>query len=144
MKRLSQLAELYRTNRDEFRRVFRYLLVGGWNTLFGMGVYALLFFCFGKHVNYLVLAIPANILAITNAYICYKLIVFKTRGNILREYLKCYLVYGFSALLGMGLLFLAVELGGLHPVVANVAITGLTVAVSYVGHRFFSFRQREV
>ena len=32
-----KLLELHRRNRPEFFRIVRYLLVGGWNTLFGVG-----------------------------------------------------------------------------------------------------------
>lgn len=76
-----KLLELYRNNRPEFFRVIRYLLAGGWNTLFGIGVYALLFRLFGEAVNYLVLLIPANIIAVTGAFLTYKYIVFRTRGG---------------------------------------------------------------
>lgn len=122
--------------------MFRYLLVGGWNTLFGIGIYALLYWLLGKEVNYLVLAIPANILAVTNAFFCYKFIVFKTKGNILREYFRCYLVYGSSMLLGLAGLYILVDWLHLHPVLANVLLTGITVVISYFGHRFFSFKPR--
>ena len=44
----------------------------------------------------MILVIITNILAITNAYICYKLVVFKTKGNYVKEYLRFYIVYGFA------------------------------------------------
>ena len=127
--------------RDARFAPLRYLAVSGWNTVFGLGVYALLYWCFGKEVNYLVLAIPANILAITNAYIGYKLVVFRTRGNILREYFKCYLTYGGGALLGMVLLAFLVRYCGFNPVAANSAGTVAVAAASYFGHRHFTFRR---
>lgn len=134
----------YRQHHHEINRIIRYLIVGVWNTLFGLGLYSGLYFWLGERVHYLLLAIPTNILAITNAYICYKLFVFKTKGNILREYLKCYLIYGGSMLLGMAMLYLAVDWGGIHPVFANIAITALTVTVSYIGHKFYSFRKKKL
>lgn len=124
-------------------RIFRYLAVGGWNTLFGLGVYALLYRWWGNRVNYLLLAVPANILAISNAFLCYKLLVFRTRGNWWREYFRCCIVYGGGALVGMGLLKLFVEYLHWIPDLANVAGTGIVVAGSYLGHRFYSFRSRE-
>lgn len=119
----------------------RYLIVGGWNTVFGIFVYAILYHWYGEWVHYLLLTIPANVLAITNAYIGYKIFVFKTHGQILREYFRCYVVYGVGSLAGMGLLFILVHVAGIHPVYANIIGTGAVVICSYCGHKFFSFRR---
>ncbi len=128
------------TRKDDVHQFIRYGLIGGWNTVFGLGVYTLLFELLGKHVNYLALTIPANILAITNAFLCYKLIVFKTKGNWWREYWRCYTVYGSGALLGMGLLFILVTGCGIYPVAAQFITVPLIMIISYLGHKFFSFR----
>jgi putative flippase GtrA len=121
------------------RQFVRYLLVGGWNTVFGMAVYAGLYRWLGEHVHYLVLLVPSNILAVTNAYVCYKLLVFKTHGNILREYFRCYIVYGGMMLIGTALLFALVEWLRVPPIVANCACIILTTIFSYLSHRNFSF-----
>jgi len=118
-----------------------YLLVGGWNTVFGIAVYAGLYHWLGNSVHYLILLIPSNILAITNAFACYKLFVFKTKGNVLREYSRCYVVYGGMMLVGAALMFGLVD--GLHlpPVIANCACVAVTTIISYFAHRDFSFKQ---
>lgn len=121
----------------------RYLLVGGWNTVFGMAVYAGLYHWLGSRVHYLALLVPSNILAVTNAYVCYRLLVFKTKGNILREYFRCYVVYGGMMFLGAALLFLLVDWLGVPPAVANCICVALTTVASYFGHRTFSFRQHD-
>jgi len=119
----------------------RYLLVGGWNTVFGMAVYAGLYHWLGNSVHYLVLLIPSNILAITNAFACYKFFVFKTKGNVLREYFRCYVVYGGMMLVGAALMFVLVEALRLPPVIANCACIAVTTIISYFAHRDFSFKQ---
>ena len=121
--------------------VLAYLAVGGWNTLFGMGLYALLYWLLGNHVHYLVLAGVVNLLAIANAFFCYKLFVFKTKGNWLQEYLKCHLVYGGGMLVSMALLWLLKELLKMNPVIANTIATLIVVICSYFGHKYFSFDQ---
>ena len=136
-----KLLALYRNNRPEFFRVIRYLLAGGWNTVFGVGLYTAVYELWGTPGNYLFWAVLVNILAITNAFLCYKFFVFRTKGNFLREYLKCYLVYGAGALLGLAGLFLLVSIAGMNPVLANILITGITVILSYFGHKYFSFRR---
>ena len=76
-----QLVEKYKKHDKEIRRMMRYMLIGGWNTLFGIGAYAILYKLLHARVNYLLLLIPANILAITNAYLGYKFVVFRTKGD---------------------------------------------------------------
>lgn len=126
--------------KDTFDHPFvRYLIVGVWNTVFGMAVYAGLYSWLGQQTHYLVLLIPANILAITNAYICYKLVVFKTQGHIVREYLRCYLVYGGMMLAAAGLMIAGVEWLKIPPILANGACIVVTTIGSYLSHRAFSF-----
>lgn len=119
----------------------RYIITGVWNTVFGILVYALLIKLLGEN-HYILLAVVSNIISITNAYICYKLFVFKTKGNILKEYLKCYVVYGLSMLLGLLLLYVLVDIAGLNPVTANVISVLLLTIVSFIGHRYYSFKNK--
>lgn len=119
----------------------RYIITGVWNTVFGILVYALLIKLLGEN-HYILLAVVSNIISITNAYICYKLFVFKTKGNILKEYLKCYVVYGLSMLLGLLLLYVLVDIAGLNPVIANVISVLLLTIVSFIGHRYYSFKNK--
>ena len=83
----------------------RYLLAGVWNTIFGymLGVFAYLWL--GDHMHIIFISIIVNIIAITMSFLSYKLFVFKTSGEWLIEYLKIYLVYGGTALIGTFLLW---------------------------------------
>ena len=123
---------------ERLREIIRYLLTGAWNTLFGWGIYALA--ChYISGIHYLVLTIPCNILAVTNAFLCYKYFVFKSRGSFLKEYFKCYAVYGTGMLAGTGLLVLLVEFCHILPAIANVVSSLIVTAGSYLGHKYFSF-----
>lgn len=86
--------------------------------------------------------IPSTILAITNAYICYKLFVFKTKGNILIEYFKFYLVYGVSTLLSFGIMYCLVSGLKIPPIIAQFPCIALTTLFSYVSHHNFSFKNK--
>ena len=128
---------------EEIWRVVRYVIIGGWNTLFGMGAYIVLYKLLHDRINYLILMIPTNILAITNAYIGYKLFVFKTKGNYIREYLRCYVVYGGSIALSFVLMYILVSILGLHPILAQCPCVVISIAASYIGHKRFSFGKKE-
>lgn len=127
----------------------RYLVVGGWNTAFGYGVFAALNYALTGLVPhaYMVANALASIAAITMAYAGYKLFVFKTKGNYLREYLRFYVVYGSAALLGFALLPILVALLGqvidqrtYVPYVAQAILIPVSVLFSFVGHKRYSFK----
>ena len=122
------------------RQEVRYLIAGGWNTLFGYGVYVGLLYMFQAWVHYMVIAVLANVFSISMAYATHKLFVFRTKGNVLREYFRFYGVYGVTAALGLLALPICVEVLRMSPYVAPLLILGVTVVVSYFGHKHFSFK----
>jgi len=79
----------------------RYLLVGIWNTLFGYGTFALLTAVLNPIVphSYMWASLLSSLLNITVAYLGYKWFVFKTKGNYLREWLRCVAVYSTGIIL---------------------------------------------
>ena len=128
------------------RRIFQrhqekinYLLVGGWNTVFGYLAFVALYLLLAKQIHYLILLVLANILSITNAYLGYKIFVFKTKGNYVREYLRFYLVYGATLLLNLLFLPICVNFLGISPVLAQGGFIFVNVIFSYLGHKYFSF-----
>lgn len=118
-----------------------YLIVGGWNTLFGYLSFVLLYFLFSEVVHYLVILVVSTVLNITNAYIGYKFFVFKTKGNYIREYLRFYVIYGASIVLNFVLLPVCVELLTMSPLIAQAALMVLGIILSYLGHKHFSFKR---
>jgi putative flippase GtrA len=135
--------------RARFTQIVRYLVVGGLNTAFGYGSFAILNYLITGHIPYpyMVANVLANVVSITFAFVGYKYFVFRTKGNVLREYFRTYVVYGTSMLVGLALLpMLVFALGSVvHPVslvpyVAQAICTVLVVFVSFFAHKKFSFR----
>jgi putative flippase GtrA len=129
----------------------RYILVGGFNTVFGYSLFALLNWSFtglGSY-NYMYAAVLANVIAITVAFLGYKWFVFRTRGNYLIEWLRCLGVYGGSMVIGLvGLPILVTILRG-HlqnpkqaPYIAAAILAVITVIISFLGHKNISFRKK--
>jgi len=128
----------------------RYTLVGIWNTLFGYGSYAGLTALLTPRMahGYLAAALISGPVSISVAFLGYKWFVFKTRGNYLREWLRCHVVYGTTTLIGILVLptfvYAFQRFVGLResaPYVAGAVVTGTNVIVSFLGHRNFSFRR---
>lgn len=120
----------------------RYLLVGGWNTFFGYLTGVGIFLKLGQHLHIVLIAIIVNVISITMSFVTYKILVFKTRGQWLSEYLKCYLVYGVNALLGIFSLWLFVDQFAVNIWIAQAAIIPLTVIFSYFLHARFTFKRQ--
>ena len=119
----------------------RYLLAGGWNTAFGYSISTGFYYLFSKQVHIIVLLIVANILAISMAFLTYKLFVFKTRGNWWREYIRSYLVYGTTASIGIVMLWLMVDFAAIPFWIAQGGVIMITVIFSYIGHSRFTFKK---
>jgi putative flippase GtrA len=86
----------------------RYLCVGVFNTLFGYATFAatlyLLNLALPQRFLYLTVILASLLstpLNITVAYFGYKFFVFRTHGNYLREWLKCFAVYGVGMIPGL-------------------------------------------
>ena len=80
---------------------FRYLLIGGWNTVFGYSLYVLFTALLLPRIRYgyILASALSNLLSITVAYFGYKIFVFKTHGNYFFEWLRCLVVYGSGTIL---------------------------------------------
>jgi putative flippase GtrA len=117
-----------------------YLITGVWNTLIGYGAFALLYYLLSHTLHSIVILTLSYVISITNSYIGYKLFVFKTKGSVLKEYLKFYVVYGGGYLINITTFPYLVFYLKVNPYVAQVIITGFTVASSYFFHKNYSFR----
>ncbi len=117
----------------------RYLCVGGFNTLFGYGTFALTLTLLNAVVPARLLyltVVAASLLStplnITVAYLGYKFFVFRTKGNYLREWLKCFAVYGTAML--PGLVILSALTRYLQSVMSGHAVWMQAFLVAAEGH----------
>lgn len=118
----------------------RYLLVGVLNTAFGYSLSLLVYHFFQNNLSIIAIGVIINTISITVAFLGYKIFVFKSAGNWLKEYLRCYVTYGFSAVLGIALIWLFVECWSWAFWLSQGLIILLGTAVSYFMHRYFTFR----
>jgi putative flippase GtrA len=127
----------------------RYLLVGGINTIFGYGTFALLTAGLDRvsPYGYIVAGVLSTGLNITFSYVNYKWFVFKTKGNYLREWSRCVAVYSGGIALTMILLpmvVFAIRRWTIFtdgaPYIAGALLIGLNAVYSFLGHKNFSFR----
>lgn len=127
----------------------RYLLVGGFNTAFGYGMFALLNWLLRRvPYGYLWATLFANVITITVAFLGYKWFVFKTKGHYLREWLRCVGVYGSGMVLGLAGMAILVPILRHHmskpqaaSYLAAAMLTCVSVVFTFLGHKHISFRR---
>jgi putative flippase GtrA len=121
------------------REQLLYLVVGGWNTLFGYLVWAVLQYLLGDRLHYLVVLVLAWPIAVLNAYLGYRYIVFRSRGTVLRELPRFSVVYFLMLLVNLALLPVALRVLPFNIYGIQALFTAVVVASSYLGHKYYSF-----
>jgi putative flippase GtrA len=135
----------------------RYLLVGAVNTVFGYVVFVTLLATVGAWLKgysdspsrllatigehyYLVAQWLGWILAVPVSAVMMKRFAFRSRGRALHQIGRAYLVYLPAQGLSFVLLWLLVQLLHIPPQIAVIIIVVVTTVLTYIGHKYFTFR----
>ena len=121
------------------REQLLYLAVGGWNTVFGYGAWALLQFLLGGHLHYLVVVVLSWPFAVLNAYLGYRHVVFRSHGPVFRELPRFSFVYLATLLVNLALLPIALRVLPFNIYVIQALFAVAVVVSSYLGHKYYSF-----
>lgn len=123
-------------------RSIRFLAAGALNTAVGLAFYpALLWAVPALRTHYLIALGIAQITCLLFAFATYKLGVFRTRGDMGREFVAFSSFYLFNYAANWAALPALVELGGVSPVVAQTGFTLVLIAGSWLWHSRVTFRQ---
>ncbi|MEO5743822.1 MAG: GtrA family protein [Terracoccus sp.] len=121
------------------RHQIRYLVVAGCTSL----VYLLLVASgLALRWHYMVAILVAQVITIAGAFPAYRGLVFESRGAAAKDFVRFLTVWSSGAIAGVVATPFLVEVFGMHPFVAQVLAIVVIAVASYVGHRWFSFRQR--
>lgn len=107
--------------------------------MFGFFVMIFLYTWLSEFLHVTLVAIFANVMSITMSFLTYRFFVFKSQGAWWAEYLKCYLLYGGIATVGIVLTWFFVDIFKLNIWVSQSITVPLTVVISYIGHKYFTF-----
>lgn len=134
---------LLRVVRDQ-RVVF--LAVGAVNTVIGYFFFAAFLLLLGKRWDepwgYLAALACAHVVSVLCAFVLYRYVVFKVRGHLLGDLWRFETVYLSALAVNFVLLPVLVEIAQLPVLLAQALIVSVTSAMSWVGHKRFSFQRR--
>lgn len=125
------------------RREARYLLIGVINTVFGYLISLAFYYSLNKKINLVLILICTNIVTITFSFLSYKIYVFRTKGNWIKEYLRCYLVYGVTAILSSVFIWALVEKLNIRYWIAQGLSIVIIIITSYILHKNYTFKAKD-
>ena len=125
-----------------------FLAVGLVNTAIGFGLFIVfdrtigvaLDSSAGPVVGTLVVLLSSHVIAVLCAFVLHRRFVFRVRGHVLRDLARFESVYLVALGINAVTLPVLVQLG-VDRIIAQGAILATTTVLSYVGHRYFSFRR---
>jgi len=121
----------------------RFLVVGGWNTAFGYGMLWILDSLLHARLHYTLILTLNWVIGVTQNLFTFKLLVFRTKGNWLKEYLRSYVVYAGSFVLNLAIVSLIMEVWRPRLVIAQLPALVVVTVISYLGHKYFTYRTTE-
>lgn len=119
----------------------RYLIGGAFNTAVNFVVVGVIYQTLLPHLNFAVVGAIATVVSISISFTTHKLFVFRTEAAWWKEYLRSYVVYGSSAVLNVGFMWLLVNRAHVNIWLAQAIVTVVAVGISYFGHLMFTFRR---
>ena len=126
---------------DSGGRPLRFLLAGAVNTGFGLVFYPLLLWSVPFfHIHYLAGLAVSQAVCLCFAFLTYKLGVFRTRGNVAREFGTFSSFYLFNYAANWAALPLMVEVGRIPPIIAQLCFTAVLIVGSWFWHSRVTFR----
>jgi putative flippase GtrA len=117
----------------------RYLVVGGFNTLLGLGIFAALDLTTARYVGHYVVLTLAALISIAASHATQRRWAWSSRAPYLRELQRFFSVYLAGYFLNLALLFVAHSGFGAPVIPAQVAITGILILAAFFVHRFWTF-----
>jgi putative flippase GtrA len=117
----------------------RFLIIGGWNTAFGYFCFLVLYWLLHDRLHYLVIGALAHVLAVANAFVCHRMLVFRSRGSWLPAFFRFNLAQLFVLAGALAGLWFIVTILHVSPLPAQALVTLCSVSISYFAHRHFSF-----
>lgn len=123
----------------------RFLVVGVWNTLFSIAVLWVLDRVIPYSPDSLLqkeaVLVVSWVVSVTQNFFTFKILVFRTRGNWLREYGRMYVTYAATFALQSTMALAISQSFDLSVFWATLPTVVVVTIGSYFGHKRFTFRQ---
>lgn len=118
----------------------RFLLVGGFNTVFAYAIFAALYELVGLHYN--VALTIQYFITVNFSFITMRYYVFRSHGIWKHEYVKAVSVYVAMYFFNAFALNFFVRILGIYPLLGQALYLIISTILTFVLHKYFSFKQK--
>lgn len=120
----------------------RFLLVGGFNTVTAYCIFALLYELI--KLDYNIALVIQYIITVNLSVLTMRYYVFRSKGDFVKEFFKAWSVYIFIFFFNAAVLNFFVVILGLYPLLAQALYLVLSTVVTFILHKYLSFRKKTV
>ncbi|OPY79188.1 MAG: GtrA-like protein [Syntrophorhabdus sp. PtaU1.Bin153] len=143
----SRLSTLFRRHGVEVK----FLLIGGWNTIFAILCFSLLDTVFSyifslRYVAYMSAMVLTNLLSVMMAFVLHKYFTFRSRAKgvrLLMEFIRFLMTYALVFCVSLALLPVLAEGFNIPPKVSAAIGILMSIIISYITHSRFSFSKKD-
>lgn len=121
---------------------WRYVAVGGWNTLFGLLAFTVLFLAFEENLGYGWILLAAQVIATLQAHLARRRLVWASHGAYIPELLRFSVVYALSYAMNLTALALLVEVFQWQVLPSQFLATSAIVVATFTINRTWTFKGR--
>jgi putative flippase GtrA len=118
------------------RQLVKFILAGILNTIVGYGAFFLLLYFF----DYMAALVGAYAVGIANGFVWNKYWTFRSDKSKTVEFIKYNSVYVLSFIINAAALSVMVDRLSVDPKAGQLILLPVTTLVSYLGHKYWSFR----
>jgi len=115
----------------------RFLLVGGFNTVFSYGLFA--FMVTLLLIPYKIALVIGYVISTNISIFTQRYYVFRSFGNLKAEYIRAWEVYILIMFINYIAMYVMVDIMGINELIAQAFYAIFSTIFTYIAHRFFSF-----
>ena len=117
----------------------RFLLVGGFNTVFSFGLFA--FMVSILEISYKFAIVIGYIISTNVSIFTQRYYVFRSFGNLKQEYIKAWKVYITTMLLNYMFMYIAVDILKANELISQALFSTIIVIITYIMHKYYTFKK---
>ena len=117
----------------------RFLLVGGFNTVFTYVFFVLLVSVLD--ISYKIAIVVCYIISTNVSIFTQRYYVFRSFGNLKQEYIKAWKVYITTMLLNYMFMYIAVDILKANELISQALFSTIIVIITYIMHKYYTFKK---
>jgi putative flippase GtrA len=120
------------------KKPIRYLLVGGFNTLFSIALFAVCYNVFNEKIGYITILVGTHFISVLNSTATFQFFVFRSKNFVL-NYARANVTYLAYLCVNAVLLKISKDVLDFDVIYSQIAITLILIVPFYFINKLFSF-----